>query len=602
MKNKRIIFSTVAAVLLFALAFWVLDAVLYNTLFHNMLREMILRPTETFTEALITDIPDYNLFIRLYVFIVCALGGVLTAIAMVNQRKTRLELERSEKLLRTIINTTPTLFFVKDREYRYVLVNEKFTEAIGKSNEEVIGKKPIDLGFTHEEIFGDNQRGMRGFQEDDRQIFETGKPLHNPNELATLADGTEVIYDSHKFPLFDENNEVWAVMGFSYDITSEVEAHKKIKNSESFQRAIIDNMPDWVFAKDREFRYILANKSYADAIGLTPEEMIGKTDFEIGFPEDQVLGDESRRILGYRNSDIYVFEKGEKHLNPYDPATLANGQDVIFQTQKVPLFNSDGEVWAVLGFCHDLTTRIESEEALADYNRALEIANTELQQYAYVASHDLQEPLRSVASFLQLLQRRYADDLDETANEYIDHAVDGAKRMKVFINDLLKYSRVSTHTMPPSPADLNTILEQVKTHLQPVIDEKKAVITHDELPTLIVEVMQITQVFQNLISNALKFSKEGVKPEIHIGVTRENSEWIFSVKDNGIGIDPQFHDQVFILFKRLHTRSKYEGTGIGLAICKRIVEQHGGRIWIDSKSGEGSTFFSPSLLTNKQRR
>ncbi|MEH2227405.1 GAF domain-containing sensor histidine kinase [Nostoc sp.] len=232
-------------------------------------------------------------------------------------------------------------------------------------------------------------------------------------------------------------------------------------------------------------------------------------------------------------------------------------------------------------------------------------SNAELEQFAYVASHDLQEPLRMVTSYLQLLERRYKNKLDANADQFIAYAVDGASRMQTLINDLLNYSRVSTRGQPFVPVDCSVVLEQVLANLQVAIADRKAVVTYDTLPQVMADATQLTQVFQNLIANAIKFC-EHQQPLIHIGVrkgdadildgknlnfTRSEDEWLFSVRDNGIGLESQYTERIFIIFQRLHGRDKYPGTGIGLAICKKIIERHSGRIWVESKPGQGSTFY-----------
>ncbi|MFH1759701.1 MAG: ATP-binding protein [bacterium] len=240
----------------------------------------------------------------------------------------------------------------------------------------------------------------------------------------------------------------------------------------------------------------------------------------------------------------------------------------------------------------EIKERIEAEEKLKTTLTALEHSNKELKQFAYVASHDLQEPLRMVSSYLQLIKRRYNDKLDSDAVEFIDFAVDGAKRMHRLINDLLEYSRITRDSGKLKPVETGSVLRDVLDNLKISIEESGARITSDELPTVIGDRTQLVQLFQNLIGNALKF-RNTENPKINISVKLSHSEentWIFKVTDNGIGIDPSMVERIFVIFKRLHTREKYEGTGIGLAICKKIVEQHDGKIWVESEIGKGSAF------------
>jgi signal transduction histidine kinase len=220
----------------------------------------------------------------------------------------------------------------------------------------------------------------------------------------------------------------------------------------------------------------------------------------------------------------------------------------------------------------------------------LERSNMELQQFAYVASHDLQEPLRMITGYTNLLAKRYRGRLDASADEFIDFAVDGAKRMRVLINDLLTYSRVGSQGRKPVPTDCELVLSQTLAGLEFAIRESAARVTHDPLPTVNGDDVQLGQLFQNLIGNALKY-RNGHEPTVHIGCERRENEWLMSVCDNGIGIDPRFAERIFVIFQRLHTREQYPGTGIGLAVCKRIVERHGGKIWVESEPERGSTFY-----------
>jgi signal transduction histidine kinase len=234
--------------------------------------------------------------------------------------------------------------------------------------------------------------------------------------------------------------------------------------------------------------------------------------------------------------------------------------------------------------------RLKTMEKLKRTTMDLERSNTELQQFAYVASHDLTEPLRMVVSYLELVSSRAEKKLGEEEREFIGYASDGARRMQHLIQDLLAYARVDTRGRPLEPTDCERVLASVLANLKLAIAESQATIEHDPLPIVEGDVVQLTQVFQNLIGNAIKF--RGKKsPIIHVGARQQNGEWIFHVKDNGIGIDPKNFERIFVLFQRLHTRQEYPGTGMGLAICKKIIERHGGRIWVESKPGEGTTFY-----------
>lgn len=261
----------------------------------------------------------------------------------------------------------------------------------------------------------------------------------------------------------------------------------------------------------------------------------------------------------------------------------------VYDVINTPLRKSDGS-FDKLVILRDITDRKHAEEELRQLSDELKRSNADLQQFAYAASHDLQEPLRAIAGFARLLEKRYKGRLDEKCSDFIGRIVDGVNRMQELIKDLLEYSRVGTGGREFAPEDSTSIFNCAIANLQARIEESGAVVTCDPLPVVSADSIQLCSVFQNLIGNAIKFHGSE-SPVVHTSVRREGNNWIFSVRDNGIGIDPHSADRIFAVFQRLHTREEYPGTGIGLAICKRIVERHGGRIWVESEPGHGSTFY-----------
>lgn len=260
----------------------------------------------------------------------------------------------------------------------------------------------------------------------------------------------------------------------------------------------------------------------------------------------------------------------------------ADGSRMSILCFAVPLNELGSNLGGIAAFV-DITDQKNAEKALA-------ASNEELKNFAYVASHDLQEPLRMVISYLSLLERRYSGQLDERADEFIDFAVTGGRRMKALIDDLLEYSRVDTQVRPSIPVDMNDVMSTTLQNLEPSIKESGAEVFVSHLPTVCGDAQQLTQVLQNLVSNAIKFHGDK-RPVIHMGCSHDAEKWIFHVKDNGIGLSMVYSNRIFKMFQRLNPNEKYEGTGVGLAIVKKIVERHGGKVWVESEEGKGATFF-----------
>ena len=352
---------------------------------------------------------------------------------------------------------------------------------------------------------------------------------------------------------------------------------REIKQSKELFRILFYRSPIGTYIiQNGHFR--LVNRQLAYILGYEEDELIGKPSLSFVLAEDRnAVRENAVRMLKGECSLGYEFR-------------VVNKQAKIKWVMEtvVPIYYRRKR--ATLGSLIDVTERKQMEERLKQITDELQHSNTELEQFAYVISHDLQEPLRMVSSYTQLLAKRYSDKLDNDADEFIAYAVDGSKRMQSLLHDLLEYSRVGTRGKPFSLVNCEHIVEQAMANLKIAIEECGASVSYDVLPTIMGDEEQLVRLFQNLIGNAIKFRREEA-PQVHISAKRMNYIVTFSVKDNGIGIDPQHSQSIFEIFRRLHTIEEYPGTGMGLAICKKIVERHGGHISVQSQPGQGSTFY-----------
>jgi len=354
---------------------------------------------------------------------------------------------------------------------------------------------------------------------------------------------------------------------------------RALRNSEALYHSLVDSLPMNILRKNARGEITFGNRRYCETMGLPMEQLQGKTDFDL-FPRElaeKYVADD-HRVMETRE----VLEDVEAHRR-------SDGVMVYMHILKAPVTDAMGKVVGTQVIFWDVTEKKQAEEALKQTLADLERSNRDLEQFAYVASHDLQEPLRMVASYTELLSRRYREQLDHEAQEFVHFIVDGALRMKSLIDDLLTYSRLGMRGTAFVGTSCEAALKEALANLQVAIDENGALITHTPLPVVEGDHIQLVQLFQNLVSNAIKFRGEA-GPRVAITTQRKGMEWEFAVRDNGIGISPKFLERIFVIFQRLHTREKYPGTGIGLAICKKIIERHGGRIWVESKPDHGSTF------------
>ncbi len=460
---------------------------------------------------------------------------------------------------------------------------------IGKSIDGIItswnaGAQKI-YGYTQDEVTGRpvSILAPEGYKDDISHILERIKHGEHVEGLVTMRQrkNGDVFHASVTVsPVRDASGQIIAASTIARDITESKRVEDALRVSEEQLRLVVENMPVLMDALDEEGNIIVWNRECERVTGFSAEEMVGNPDFNNLLYPDPAYRSRMQAELAAKGGDYRNWE--------WETATKDGQTCTIAWSNISQYFPISG--WSQWGIGVDVTERILAEQALAQKAEDLSRSNAELEQFAYVASHDLQEPLRMVTSYMQLLQRRYQGELNSNANEFIGFAVDGAMRMKVLINDLLAFSRVGTRGKPFEPVALEDVLKQVTEALQMVITENGANITHDPLPEVSGDETQLCQLFQNLISNGLKFRGDA-PPEIHIGARREEDQWLFSVRDNGIGIDTEYFDRIFIIFQRLHGKQDYPGTGIGLAICKKIVQRHQGRIWVESQPGQGSTFY-----------
>ena len=352
--------------------------------------------------------------------------------------------------------------------------------------------------------------------------------------------------------------------------------------SEQDYRLLVESVQDYaIFLVDPQGHVVTWNEGARRIKGYSTAEIVGQH-FSIFYtPEDVARGKPELELKNAAASGRFE-----------DEGWRLRKDGTRFWTSVVitALRDPHGRLVGFAKISRDLTERKQAEAALARQADELRRSNAELEQFAYVASHDLQEPLRMVASYAKLLANRYQGRLDADADEFIAYMVDGATRMQQLINSLLTYSRIGSRGQEYAPVSCEAVLDQVLGDLAVSVEESGAGVTRDPLPTIMADATQLTQLFQNLISNSVRFRGQQ-PPKIHISAARRTGDWLFSVRDNGIGIEPQYFDRIFVIFQRLHTRAEYPGTGIGLAVCKKIVERHGGRIWVESQAGQGSTFF-----------
>jgi PAS domain S-box-containing protein len=416
---------------------------------------------------------------------------------------------------------------------------------------------------SKEEMLGLDATSLISEKDRDRVVKETidavknGIPYEKRLCMLVRADGTEFDAAVSFSQLLDASGKLVGFLSLSSDITGRKRWEEQLQESEQKLRIMFESTTDGIIVLDAKLTVVEVN-------------------------------DAAVRIFGHKSKEEMVGKSGLEYMQSPPEGDEGKGPQVDISVSQ--LRDKDGKLYGFISVARDVTARKRIEAKLKETMDDLKRSNRDLEQFAYVASHDLQEPLRMVSSYTQLLKRRYGGKLGADADEFIEFAVDGANRMQGMIQALLAFSRVGTRGNLFVPTEGETLVKKALLNLKAAIEDSSAVITHDPMPTLSVDGIQIIQLLQNLIGNAIKF-RGTEPPKIHVGLEDKGEDWLLYVRDSGIGLDMEFKERIFVIFQRLHTKGEYPGTGIGLAVCKRIVERHGGRIWVESEPGKGATFF-----------
>jgi PAS domain S-box-containing protein len=528
------------------------------------------------------------------------MGWVASFIDVTEHKRAQEALQHSDALKAAMLESSLDCIITIDHEGKVVDVNPAVEKIFGYTREHMLGKEMASLivpPSTREQ----HRQGLTRYL-----ATGEGPVLGKRLELIAMrANGTEFPVEVAISPIRTSGPPMFT--GYVRDITERKRVEEEVRRlTQELEQRVIERTKDVIntniklYETDQRLRLLVESvKDYAiimlDLNGCVTSWNTGAERIK-GYREEEILG--KHFSCFYPQEDIATGKPGDNLeraavVGRYEEEGWRVRQDGSRFLADVVITAIKDEAARLIGFSkvtRDITERKEAEEALRERTEELVAMNAELERFAYVSSHDLQEPLRMVASYTKLLAKRYKGKLDADADEYIRYAVEGAERMAQLIRDLLSYSRLGARERKLEIVDCEEVLKRVLTDLKTAIDESAAIVTHDSLPTVTADPVQVGQVFQNLIGNALKFRGPTV-PQVHISPERRNGEWLFSVRDNGIGIEPEYAERIFQAFQRLHSKAEYPGSGIGLAICKKIVEGHGGRMWVESTPGQGCTFF-----------
>ncbi len=484
-----------------------------------------------------------------------------------------------DKAYRSLVDALPQPVFFKNCDSVFVYVNAAMAAKMNRQPEEIIGR--TDHDFFPREL-------ADKYRQDDRRVMASGRPQKIEESFST--PGGDVVIEVVKSPILSDTGEVAGLMGVFIDVTERKQAMDVMRRSEEELRRVWEDSLDGMRITDEEGIVLRVNSAYCRMVRKTAAEMVGRP-FSVIYETDQPMQilDRHRKRFAERNVEP-MFER---------ELLLWNGEKVWFELSN-SFLEVPGQKPHLLSIFRDISERKIAEEQSREFAARLERSNRELQDFAYVASHDLQEPLRKIAVFSDRLRSKHGQGMCEEARDYLDRMQKAALRMQALITDLLMFSRVGTKFQPFARVDLNTVTREVAQDLEGLLEQTGGQIETGPLPVIEAEPLHMRQLLQNLVANALKFRKPEVKPVVRIEAftfkefasgnhgTREMMQLI--VSDNGIGFDEKYLDRIFQVFQRLHNRAAYEGTGMGLAIARKIVEHHKGQITAKSKPGEGATF------------
>lgn len=441
-------------------------------------------------------------------------------------------------------------------------------------------------GYAADEVIGRNPRFLHGQDRAQPGLTEIRSALKDEREVSVTVrnyrkDGSPFWAEMVISPVLDDDGETTHFVGVQRDITPRRQIEEALLQSEANYRAIYDHSLAGIAVLHSDGRLTQANPALSAILGYSQSELVGMTWKDFTHPED----------VG-KNTTLFqeLFEGSRPDYQLEKRYIAKDGRLVWARVRVTQLVGQAGRPVSVIALVEDISDSKRAETRLLKASAELRRSNEELEQFSYSVSHDLQEPLRMVSSYLQLLQRRYQGALDKDADEFISFAVEGARRMQNMIVDLLEFSRVRRKGKQFTAADLNDALEGALANLRFAAEECHATITNDLLPVVDGDDVQLLRLFQNLIGNAIKYRAAGRDPVIHVTARRDGADWVIGVRDNGIGIAADSYDRIFQVFQRLHSATEYPGTGVGLAVARKIVERHGGRIWVESEPDAGSTF------------